>query len=104
MTETRLYLGMASPKGPVSEEAFRAFIDAEVSPRWKEGYTILTGEGLWLSEQRHVTEHETTRVLVRLNDGSAAARADIEAIRKAYIARFTQDAVLRTDAPMCASF
>jgi hypothetical protein len=104
MVETRLYLGMGSPNGPVSEEAFRAFIDAEVSPRWKEGYTILTGEGLWLSETRHITEHETTRILVRLNDGGADAGAGIEAIRKAYISRFVQDAVLRTDAPTCAAF
>jgi hypothetical protein len=35
---------------------------------------------------------------------SAAASADIEAIRDAYIKAFTQDAVLRTDRTTCADF
>ena len=104
LIETRLYLGMESPKGPVSEDAFRTFIDAEVTPRWKEGYTILSGEGRWLSEERHIAVREPTRILVRLNDGSSEARAGIEAIRKAYVTQFAQDSVLRTDAPTCASF
>lgn len=104
MIETRLYLGMESPKGPVTEEAFRAFIDAEVTPRWKEGFTLLTGEGHWLSEERHIAVREPSRILVRLNDGSGEASAGVEAIRAAYIKQFTQDAVLRTDAPVCASF
>jgi hypothetical protein len=104
LTETRLYLGMESPKGPVSEEAFRTFIDVEVTPRWKEGYTVLSAEGRWLSEARHIAVREPTRILVRLNDASSAARADIEAIRKAYVSQFAQDSVLRTDAPTCASF
>jgi hypothetical protein len=104
MVETRLYLGMASPNGPVSEDAFRVFVESEVTPRWREGYTILSGEGLWYSEQRRVTEREPSRVLVRLHDGSPAATQGIEAIRAAYISRFTQDAVLRTDAAACADF
>ena len=104
MIETRLYLGMASPNGPVTEEAFRAFVEAEVTPRWPEGYTILSGEGLWFSEQRKITEREPSRVLVRMHDGSGAASAAVEGIRAAYISRFTQDAVLRTDAPVCAVF
>lgn len=104
MVETRLYLGLASPNGPVREEAFRAFVDAEVTPRWKDGYTILAADGAWLSEARHVTESEPTRILVRLNDGSPKARADAEAIRAAYVRQFSQESVLRTDAPACASF
>ncbi|HVY87882.1 MAG TPA: DUF3574 domain-containing protein [Hyphomonadaceae bacterium] len=104
MVETMLFLGMASPVGPVTPQAFQAFVETEVTPRWKEGYTILEGQGLWYSDQRHITEREPSRVLVRFHDGSLAASADIEAIRKAYIAQFKQDAVLRTDRPACADF
>jgi hypothetical protein len=104
MVETMLFLGMASPNGPVTRFAFQKFIEAEVTPRWKEGYTILEGQGLWFSEQRNITEREPSRVLVRFHDGGADASAGIEAIRAAYIKAFTQDAVLRTDRPTCADF
>lgn len=104
MVETQLFLGMATPTGSVSEDEFARFVEAEVTPRWKEGFTILSGQGLWYSEERKVTEREPSHVLVRLHDGSGAASAEIEAIRAAYIKAFNQDAVLRTDRSMCADF
>jgi hypothetical protein len=104
MVETQLFLGMATPTGSVSENEFARFVEAEVTPRWKEGFTILSGQGLWYSEQRQITEREPSRVLVRFHDGSAAASSDIEAIRAAYIKAFNQDAVLRTDRSTCADF
>ncbi len=104
MVETMLFLGRARPGGVVSEEEFTRFIEAEVVPRWRQGFTILSGQGLWYSEQRHITEREPSHVLVRFHDGGQAASADIETIRAAYIRTFTQDAVLRTDRLTCADF
>ena len=104
MVETMLFLGMARPNGSVSRYEFGQFIETEVATRWKEGFTIVEANGLWFSEQRHITEHEPSRILIRFHDGSAAASADIEAIRNAYIKAFTQDAVLRTDRMACADF
>jgi len=104
MVETMLFLGMARPGGQVSDDEFARFVEAEVTPRWKEGFTILSGQGLWYSEQRRITEREPSRVLVRFHDGSADASSGIEAIRAAYIRAFTQDAVLRTDRSTCADF
>ncbi len=104
MVETMLFLGLARPNGEVSEAEFARFIEAEVTPRWKEGYTVLEGQGVWFSEQRQITEREPSRVLVRLHDGGPAASSGIEAIRDAYIGTFTQDAVLRTDRMACADF
>lgn len=104
MVETMVFLGLARPGGQVSEEEFRRFIETEVTPRWKEGYTILEGQGLWYSDQRKLTEREPSRVLVRIHDGGAEASAGVEAIRAAYIKAFTQDAVLRTDRAACVDF
>lgn len=104
MVETMLYLGLLRPGGSVSRFEFAAFVEREVAPRWKEGFTVLEGQGLWLSEQRNLTEREPSRVLIRLHDGSADASAQVEAIRAAYIQAFNQDAVLRTDRQTCASF
>jgi hypothetical protein len=104
MVETMLFLGMARPGGSVSRFEFQQFVETEVAPRWKEGFTILEGQGLWLSEQRGITEREPSRVMVRFHDGGADASAGVEAIRDAYIKRFEQDAVLRTDRTTCADF
>ncbi len=104
MVETMLFLGLARPGGLVSRFEFNSFVEREVAPRWKEGFTILEGQGMWLSEQRNITEREPSRVLVRIHDGSAAASAGIEAIRNAYVKAFEQDAVLRTDRSTCADF
>ena len=104
MVETILFLGLARPGGSVSEEEFGRFVETEVVPRWKEGFIILSGQGLWYSEQRQITEREPSRVLVRFHDGDAEASADIEAIRAAYVSAFAQDAVLRTDRMTCADF
>lgn len=99
-----LFLGMARPGGSVSRYEFQDFVEREVAPRWKEGFTILEGQGLWLSEQPGITEREPSRALVRFHDGSAEASAGVEAIRDAYIKTFEQDAVLRTDRSTCADF
>lgn len=104
MVETMLFMGLARPGGSVSRYEFQRFVETEVAPRWKEGFTILDGQGLWLSEQRGITEREPSRVLVRFHDGSAEASAQVEAIRDAYIKAFEQDAVLRTDRQTCADF
>lgn len=104
MVETMLFLGMARPGGSVSRFEFGQFVEKEVATRWKEGFTIVDANGLWFSEQRQITEREPSRVLIRFHDGSAAASADIESIRDAYIKAFEQDAVLRTDRSTCADF
>lgn len=104
MVETMLFLGLARPGGSVSTDEFNSFVEREVAPRWKEGFTILEGQGMWLSEQRNITEREPSRVLIRFHNGGQAASAEIEAIRNAYIKTFEQDAVLRTDRATCADF
>jgi len=104
MVETMLFMGLSSPHGPVSADAFQLFVETDVTPRWKEGYTLLDAQGLWLSEARKVTERESSRVLLRLHDDTLAASADIEASRAAYIKAFAQDAVGRTDLRVCADF
>ena len=48
MVETMLYMGMLRPGGSVSRFEFQQFVERDVVPRWKEGFTILDAQGLWL--------------------------------------------------------
>ena len=99
---TELFFGTATPDEPVSDERFRAFLDAEVTPRFPDGLTVLNASGQWRAAGG-VTK-EQARILVIWHDRFPSRDADIEAIRSAYKQRFDQESVLRIDSVSCVSF
>lgn len=104
-TEARLYLGRNIAGQPgVSEAEFRAFLDAEVTPRFPDGLTVLDAEGRWRGADGKV-EAEASKVLVLiLPQGGASAEARLSEVRAAYQRAFRQESVLMTTQTICASF
>ena len=89
---------------PISEEEWAAFVAAEITPRFPDGLTILTGYGQW-RDARGTIVKETSRLLLIWYAPAADSDNRIEAIRAAYKARFGQESVLRADgAQACVSF
>jgi len=89
---------------PIGEEEWAAFVAAEITPRFPDGLTILTGYGQW-RDARGTIVKETSRLLLIWNAPAADSDSRIEAIRAAYKARFGQESVLRADGPAaCVSF
>jgi hypothetical protein len=86
----------------VSESEWRAFLSADVTPRFPDGLTVLQGYGQWRSGGAVARESE--RVLLIWYKPDAGSDAKIEAIRAAYKARFGQDSVMRVDGVSCVSF
>ena len=105
MARLELYFGTQKPGGaPVTDAEWAAFLDEEVTPRFPDGLTVLTGNGQWRNSQGVVTK-ETSAVLVVLYEPSAEKEAAIEDIRAAYKDRFDQESVMRVDAGLqCVSF
>ncbi|MGF1630907.1 MAG: DUF3574 domain-containing protein [Kiloniellaceae bacterium] len=105
MARLELYFGTQRPGGaPVTDAEWAAFLDEEVTPRFPDGLTVLTGNGQWRNSQGIVTK-ETSAVLVILYEPSAEKDAAIEDIRAAYKDRFDQESVMRVDGPtQCVSF
>lgn len=104
MVRTELLLGLSRPDGPdVTEAEFRSFLDAEVTPRFPDGYTVLHAEGRWRGQSQR-TLRESSRVLLILRPPDPETNGRIEAIRDAYRSRFGQEAVLRVDAPAKDAF
>jgi hypothetical protein len=105
MARLELYFGTQRPGGtPVTEAEWAAFLDEEVTPRFPDGLTVLTGNGQWRNSQGVITK-ETSTVLVILYDPAAQKDAAIEDIRAAYKDRFDQESVMRVDGPtQCVSF
>lgn len=88
---------------PVGEADWAAFLDAEVTPRFPNGLTVLSGPGQWRGNGGQI-EKERAMMLVIWHDRSEQADSLIEAIRTAYKRRFAQESVMRVDGVSCVSF
>ncbi|MBC8163789.1 MAG: DUF3574 domain-containing protein [Roseiflexaceae bacterium] len=98
---SELFFGSERPNKPeVSKAEFKKFLDTEVTPRFPDGLTLLTGFGQF-REASGETVQETSFVLILLYPKETAkdSSAKIEEIRTLYIEQFEQESVLRIDDP-----
>jgi Protein of unknown function (DUF3574) len=103
MARLELMFGTGRPDGAaVGEVEWQAFVDAEVTPRFPDGLTVLTGYGQW--RNAHGIRKEGSRVLLIWHAPAADSEAKIEAVRDAYKARFGQHSVMRVDGLSCVTF
>ena len=105
MARLELVFGL-SRKGaePVTEAEWQEFLDTEVTPRFPDGLTVLTGYGQWRGKDGKVAK-EASRILLVWHVPDETTEARIIAIREAWKTRFNQESVLRADdATSCVSF
>ena len=96
----QLYFGTSIPSGGhVSDDDWRAFVKDVITPMFKEGLTVIDGDGQWL-DQRGTLWREHVHIVEVAHKPGAEADAAIEAIANEYKKRFNQDAVLRITAPV----
>ena len=104
MRRLELLFGLTLKDGnKISTAEWQSFVDAEVTPRFPEGLTVLRGYGQWRTKNG-VIARVFTQVLVVWYRPDADSEAKIDAIRSAYKAQFTQDSVMRVDSVSCVSF
>ncbi|UWX03769.1 DUF3574 domain-containing protein [Pseudoxanthomonas sp. NC8] len=110
---SELYFGVGSEDGPstrsqtdaISEEQWRAFLDAEVTPRFPDGLTVFDAYGQWLFRGAAAPNRLRTKVLVVLHEDTPQRRADIEAIRLRFRKQATgHQSVLWSRQPVEVSF
>lgn len=105
---TELFFGLSRPDGStISETEWESFLDAEITPRFPDGLTVLSASGQWQGEDSQIVE-EPSKLLILLYPREAIPEShlEIEEIRAAYEVRFKQESVLRADddRPVCTSF
>ena len=96
---TELFFGRSIPGGGlVSVEQWSQFLVEIVTPRFPDGFTILSGSGQYRDKSGKIIS-EPSKVLVFLYSRKALkeSRAKIEEIRSAYVKKFDQESVLRVD-------
>jgi hypothetical protein len=104
MVRLELLFGTSRPnRPPVSSEEWASFLDAEVTPRFPAGLTVLRGPGQWRGSDGTLTR-EQSNILVVWHEPASRTDADIEAIRSAYKQRFEQESVMRVESVSCVSF
>ncbi|MCG8710732.1 DUF3574 domain-containing protein [Brenneria sp. 4F2] len=102
MVQTTLYFGLNRPAGPpVSDAEWEDFVDHDVTPRFKDGLTIVDSQGQWLG-QNGVVVRESSKALLLIH--SSERESDVEALRTVYKTRFAQESVMRVDVPACVAF
>ena len=100
--ETRLYLGRSGPAGEVPDGAIQRFAVEVIAPQLPQGFTLLQGSGYW--SDGAATRSEKSSVLIVLRRDTPTSDAAVGRIARAYLVRFAQRSVLRSDTPTCVRF
>lgn len=104
MTRIEMLFGRSRSQGSsITDVEWASFLDAEVTPRFPAGFTVLRGLGQWRSGNGHLAKEESS-ILVIWHEPTSRTNADIETIRSAYKSRFEQESVMRVDGTSCVSF
>ena len=99
-----LLFGASRPDGrAIDDDEWRTFLDAEVTPRFPDGLTVLSGDGQWRNAAGRITR-ERSRVILVWYIPRPSSSADIDVIRDAYRKQFAQESVMRVDGVGCVTF
>lgn len=107
-SRTELFFGTSRPAAePISDQEFTAFVDAEVTPLFPDGLTVLPGTGQFRgADGRLVREGSKVLVLIYPRKTDPENGTKIDRLRELYKQKFAQESVLRVDDqdPSCVSF
>ena len=104
--KTELYFGLNRIDGTkITELEWEAFADSVISKTYTKGATILKCDGRWLDGETLIKEE--SRIVVyfsKIYEMTDEFSAEIDLIREKYKTYYHQQAVLRTDEFINASF
>jgi Protein of unknown function (DUF3574) len=104
VARTELFFGLQKANGmEVNNGEFQRFLDREVTPRFPDGFTVISAQGQF-KDARGAILQERSKLLILLYPIAATSNQQIEQIRKAYITALQQQSVLRADNLSCAAF
>jgi hypothetical protein len=105
---SELYFGTTLPEGTATtSDDWQHFLDTEITPRFPDGLTVLTGYGQWRNSKGVITKEGSILLIILYPVETAQeSSAKLEEIRELYKEQFHQESVLRADdaLPVCTSF
>lgn len=102
--QTTLWFGLSRAHGSnIPEKAWQAFIDNDVTPRFKDGLSVYNAKGQWLGDDGHLAR-ENSKALMLIHSADKENDQKIEQLRQIYKQRFEQESVMRVDNNVCVDF
>ncbi|WP_232325100.1 DUF3574 domain-containing protein [Microbulbifer agarilyticus] len=99
----QLFFGTETFTGEVSDAEWRDFLANAVSPRFPNGFTVLSGRGQWRGSSGEIVR-ERSKVLLLVHRETAESDTAIGELVDIYKRRFQQESVLRVRNQVCVSF
>jgi Protein of unknown function (DUF3574) len=100
----QLFFGRSiESSGAVTDADWRAFLDAEVSPRFPDGLSVSDVYGQWKSPAGDFVREDSKALFIVLA-GRPDERQRLDLIRDAYKRRFHQQSVLLVEQKACVAF
>lgn len=104
-TRTELYFATSRLQDPaVSEAEFIAFVDRQVTNRFPNGLTLLSGYGQFRNSRGELIRERSFLLILFYPRSMPDANRRIQEIREEYKAAFGQESVLRSDSFRSVSF
>ena len=97
----QIFLAAKTP-AKISDNDLRRFVDAEVTPRFPDGVTVVDGGGQWKGDDNRMIR-EAAKVVLIVLPPRGDPQAKVEAVRTAYRTRFKQDSVVVLPPPACVA-
>lgn len=105
MIETDLYFGQSKPDGSmITETEWNAFKESQILRVFKEGSTTIRATGSWFDPVAQKLISEPTYVVSYFHKKSPTISRQIDSLRNLYKSMFQQQAILRVDKKVQASF
>lgn len=100
---TELYFGTSKADGSlITEDDYQHFLDTEVTPRFGDGFTLLSGRGQFRGANGTIVR-EPAKVLILFYPFDEEKNVAVDEIRNAFRKAFRQEAVLRADGTACVA-
>jgi len=104
LLKDELYFGLTKPGGEtISESEWQEFVKAVITPRFREGLTVLDGSGQFLNSSG-ILIREKSKIVILIHENSQEKNRAIQEIIENYKRRFQQESVLRTTSEVKVSF
>ncbi|MEG4800863.1 DUF3574 domain-containing protein [Microcoleus sp. ARI1-B5] len=104
LLKDELYFGLNKPGGEtISESEWQEFVKAVITPRFREGLTVLDGSGQFLNSSG-ILIRENSKIVILIYENSREKNRAINEIIETYKRRFQQESVLRATSEVKVSF
>lgn len=99
-----LYFGLNKPGGEtIYESEWQEFVKAVITPRFREGLTVLDGSGQFLNSAG-ILIRENSKIVILIYESSPEKERAVNEIIETYKVRFQQESVLRATSEVKVSF